>query len=157
MSQSDQPNAPLSDFLPYMLSVASNAVSSRIAEQYRSRFGLSTTEWRIIAVLGDSGELTQRELARLTLMDKVAVNRACGLLEKRAVVERAANMQDRRSHHLRLTEEGRSIHARIMPLARAIEAELFGSFDEGEREALRGLLDRVRRSAVALDSSRLEG
>ena len=50
-----------------------------------TRFGLSVPEWRVMAVLGDSGPLTQRDLTRLTLMDKVAVNRACKVLEERGL------------------------------------------------------------------------
>ena len=73
----------LAEFLPYQLSIASNAVSTRIAEQYRKRFALKTTEWRIMAVLGDHGALTQRQLSQQTLMDKVPVNRACKRLEER--------------------------------------------------------------------------
>ena len=83
--RSGRPGKRLADFLPYQLSVASNAVSTRIAEQYRNRFGLKTTEWRIMAVLGDSGAHTQRELCQLTLMDKVPVNRACKALEDRGL------------------------------------------------------------------------
>src|SRR6185503_9756717 len=48
---------PLSEFLPYQLSITSNAVSGRIALEYRQRFGLSVPEWRIMAVLGDAGPL----------------------------------------------------------------------------------------------------
>ena len=82
-----QPSQRLADFLPYQLSIASNAVSTRIAEQYRRRFALRTTEWRIMAVLGDSGPLTQRQLTQLTLMDKVPVSRACKELEQRGLAE----------------------------------------------------------------------
>ena len=55
-SPSPHTSQRLADFLPYQLSIASNAVSSRIAEQYRRRFALKTTEWRIMAVLGDHGD-----------------------------------------------------------------------------------------------------
>src|SRR5690606_15667461 len=68
---------PLAEFLPHQLSLASDAVSTRIAMEYRARFGLSIPEWRAMAVIGDYGPLTQRDLTQLTLMDKVAVNRAC--------------------------------------------------------------------------------
>jgi len=74
--------------MPYQLSVTSNAVSRLIAEQYQARFGLKIAEWRVMAVLGDIGSATQRELAEATLMDKVAVNRACKVLEDRALIER---------------------------------------------------------------------
>lgn len=145
----------LADFLPYQLSVASNAVSTRIAEQYRKRFGLKTTEWRIMAVLGDSGPHTQRELCQLTLMDKVPVNRACRVLEDRALASRQPNARDGRSHLLELTGEGRRVHARIMPLAEAIEAELFGVLSAEERAAFAAMLSRVREGAGEFDPANL--
>lgn len=145
----------LGDFLPYQLSVTSNAVSARIAEQYRARFGLTVAEWRMVAVLGDGGALTQRELALHTLMDKVAVNRACRSLAERGLVSRAPNEADRRSHRLALTGEGRAVHARIMPLAQAIEAELFRALTAEERAGLRSLLGRIRAAAGRLDPDAL--
>lgn len=145
----------LADFLPYQLSVASNAVSTRIAEQYRQRFALKGTEWRIMAVLGDSGPHTQRELCRLTLMDKVPVNRACRVLEDRGLATRRPNARDGRSHLLELTSQGRSVHGRIMPLAEAIETELFGVLSEAERAALSDMLTRVRQGAGDFDPANL--
>ena len=150
-----RPAKRLADFLPYQLSVASNAVSTRIAEQYRKRFGLKSTEWRIMAVLGDSGAHTQRELCQLTLMDKVPVNRACKGLEERALAARRPNERDGRSHLLELTGEGRRVHGRIMPLAEAIELELFGVLDAAERRALSAMLMRVRNGAGEFDPANL--
>ena len=155
MTNQIEPGQRLADFLPYQLSVASNAVSTRIAEQYRKRFALKTTEWRIMAVLGDSGALTQRELSQLTLMDKVPVNRACKRLEDHGLAERAPNTRDGRSHLLTLTDKGRGVHERIMPLARAIEEELFAGFSDGERAQLMTLLVRIRESAGEFDAESL--
>lgn len=155
MNSPRHPTKRLADFLPYQLSVASNAVSTRIAEQYRKRFGLKTTEWRIMAVLGDSGAHTQRELCRLTLMDKVPVNRACKVLEDRGLASRRPNAKDGRSHLLDLTPQGRAVHARIMPLAEAIEAELFGVLDGAERDALASMLHRIREGAGEFDPANL--
>jgi DNA-binding MarR family transcriptional regulator len=83
--------ARLADFLPYLLSVTSNAVSDCIAEEYRANFDLRIPEWRVVAVLGEVGPLTQRDLVRATMMDKVAVNRACKLLEERGFASRQPN------------------------------------------------------------------
>lgn len=138
-------NAPrLADFLPYQLSVTSNAVSGRIAQEYRSRFGLKVPEWRVMAVLGDSGAMTQRQLTAFTLMDKVAVNRACKDLEERGLASREPNTRDGRSHLLELTEAGRQMHGEIMPLALEMERRLFSNFREEEIEAFRTLLLRIK-------------
>ena len=66
-------------------------MSSLISGEYHSEFGLKIPEWRIMAVLGDAAPLTQRDLVAATLMDKVAVNRACKALEERALVARSPN------------------------------------------------------------------
>lgn len=140
----------LAGFLPYQLSVASNAVSGLIAERYRKRFGLKIPEWRVMAVLGDAGPLTQRALTAATLMDKVAVNRAVKVLEERGLVGRVPNPEDGRSHLLELTGEGRAIHAEVMPLAKATEHDLLEGLAPGEEEVLRRLLAGLRQRAVQL-------
>jgi DNA-binding MarR family transcriptional regulator len=145
-SHSSRPKR-LAEFLPYQLSIASNAVSECIAAQYREQFDLKVTEWRVMAVLGDAGAVTQRALGEATLMDKVPVNRACRTLEDRGFARRLPNDADGRSHLLELTQEGRAIYARIMPLAETIEAELFGSLRPAERKTLRELLARIRDAA----------
>lgn len=142
----DNRKSGLAEFLPYQLSVTSNAVSNRIAEEYRSRFDLKIPEWRVMAVLGDAGAMTQRELTDATLMDKVAVNRACAVLEKRNLASRKPNAEDGRSHLLDLTGEGRAMFEAIMPLAREMEQQLFSSLSEDEQATFRRLLERVRSS-----------
>lgn len=140
----------LKQFLPYQLSVTSNAVSNRISEVYQDEYGLKVTEWRIMAVLGDNGVLTQRQLTELTLMDKVAVNRACKMLEGHGLVSRAPNTQDGRSHMLRLTAKGQKVHDRVMPLTRAMERRLFETLDAAERKTFRALLQKLRDQAERL-------
>ncbi len=135
----------LADFLPYLLSVTSNAVSGRIADEYNARFGLRIPEWRVMAVLGDAGSQTQRALVGATLMDKVAVNRACKVLEDRDLIKRSPNIRDGRSHHLELTVSGKAMHGQIMPLALEMEALLFAEFTAEECATFKSLLGRVRR------------
>ena len=140
----------LAGFLPYQLSVASNAVSDLIAERYRKRFALKIPEWRVMAVLGDTGAMTQRGLTAATLMDKVAVNRAVKVLEERGLIGRVPNPVDGRSHLLALTEEGRAIHAEVMPLALATERELLNDFTPEQQAVLRKMLAAIRLRASDL-------
>lgn len=139
----------LADFLPYLLSITSNVVSDRIADEYRARFGLKIPEWRVMAVLGDAGPRTQRELVGATRMDKVAVNRACKVLEDRGLIERSPNANDGRSHHLELTAAGRRIHGEIMPIALEMERRLFAPLSLAERLEFKALLARIHNQAAA--------
>ncbi|HVR90864.1 MAG TPA: MarR family winged helix-turn-helix transcriptional regulator [Novosphingobium sp.] len=146
----------LADFLPYLLSVTSNAVSNRIADEYRARFGLKIPEWRVMAILGDGGPRTQRELVGQTRMDKVAVNRACKELEERGLAARSPNAADGRSHHLGLTADGTAMHAQIMPLALEMERQVFATLDLAEQDQFKALLERISDRVRALDGDRID-
>ncbi|MFN3473682.1 MAG: MarR family winged helix-turn-helix transcriptional regulator [Blastomonas sp.] len=140
----------LADFMPYRISITSNAISDLIAREYRSRFGLKIAEWRVMAVLGDVGEATQRELVAATRMDKVAVNRATKALGERALIQRAPNISDGRSHHLALTDTGRALYAEIMPLAMQMETQVIQVLDPREQADFSAMLTKLLQRADSL-------
>lgn len=144
----------LADFLPYRMAITSNAVSGLISGEYRSEFGLKIPEWRIMAVLGDTGSLTQRDLVRSTLMDKVAVNRACKVLEERGLIQRSPNEADGRSHHLELTASGRAMHGEIWPQAFTIYEQIFAALSPRETEKLRALLDKLLKAVRCIEDGK---
>ena len=140
----------LAEFLPYQLSITSNAVSDLIARAYRGKFALQIPEWRLMAVLGEVASATQRELVLATAMDKVTVNRASKALEERELIGRAPNMADGRSHHLTLTTTGRELYDQIVPMALSIEAQLETVLGSGEAKMLEAMLAKLRSQAAAL-------
>jgi DNA-binding MarR family transcriptional regulator len=151
-----QKSSRLADFLPYLMSVTTNAVSDMIASEYRARFGLKIPEWRVMAVLGDAGTLTQRALVVATRMDKVAVNRACKVLEDRGLVGRSPNADDGRSHHIELTSAGKAVHAEIMPLAIDMERRLFAQLTASEINEFKALLARITARVAELEAGTKE-
>lgn len=140
----------LAEFLPYQLSITSNAVSDLIARAYRGRFALKIPEWRLMAVLGEVSSATQRELVAATAMDKVTVNRASKALEDRVLIGRAPNATDGRSHHLALTDTGRELYEQIVPLALSVEVELETILGSGEAKALEAMLAQLRARVAEL-------
>ena len=126
----------LEDFLPYRLSVLTNLVSTAIAGAYRERFGLSIPEWRVLAVLANSPDLSAAQVAQRTAMDKVAVSRAVRSLLKSTRLERRMARADRRRSVLRLTAAGREVHAGVAPFALAYERALLEPLTRRERMAL---------------------
>ena len=133
----------LENFLPYRLSVLAQLVSESLHDLYAGPYGLSVTQWRVMAALGRFAPLTASDVGQRIVMDKVAVSRAVADLTKRALVERATDLDDRRRALLRLTPKGRAMHARIVPIALKYEAELYEALSAEERLALNGLCDRL--------------
>lgn len=133
----------LDSFLPYRLSVLSNAVSRRIADIYEREFDLSIWQWRIIAVLGENDGLTSTEVAQRTLMDKPSVSRAAASLIERGIVSRRIDDKDRRRAPLTLTDEGRAIYAAVIPRALACEKELLDALSANDADTLHTILTRL--------------
>jgi DNA-binding MarR family transcriptional regulator len=137
----------LEEFLPYRLSLASNAVSQVIARAYEEHFGLKVHEWRVITVLAENGELTQQEIVGRTKMDKVTVSRAAQVLERRRLLRRVTNTEDGRSLRLSLTAEGQKLYDRVVPTVLELEAEVLKGLGEREIAELKDVLRRLEAAA----------
>ena len=142
----------LDDFIPYRLSVTSNLVSDSIARAYESLFGLTIPEWRLIAVIAETGGITQQAIGAKTLMDKVTVSRAAIALVGRGLLARRDNPEDRRSHLLELTDAGRDLYAAVAPKALDLESRIFAAFDPQEVAQFVAMLRRIE--SVTLDIGR---
>ena len=145
------PRLVLDDFIPYRLSVTSNLVSDSIARAYESLFGLSIPEWRLVAVVAETGGITQQAIGARTRMDKVTVSRAAIALVDRGLLARRANAEDRRSHLLDLTGAGRDLYAAVAPKALDLESRIFSAFDPAEIAGFVAMLRRIEGVALALD------
>ena len=143
----------LDGYLPYRLSVASNAVSRLIARAYEDRFGLTIPQWRLIAVLAEDGPLTQQAIGARTVMDKVTVSRATQGLVKRRLVQRAPHDADGRSHHLALSKAGERLYSEVSPVALEYEARLLRQFDPAAVEELKRVLRHLESAAEVLSGS----
>lgn len=140
----------LDQFLPYQLSVTSNAVSQVIARTYESLFGLRIAEWRLIAVLAEEEGLTQQALVARTEMDKMTVSRAAQALASRGLVSRVTHGSDRRSHALALSEAGRALYAEIAPKALEMEARLLADLSPDAIDGLKKTLATLKAATAAL-------
>ena len=142
-----QPTLKLDRFVPYRLSIASNIVSDFIATSYRTLFGLSINEWRLITILAESGAATQLDLGEATQMDKVSVSRAASELVSRGLIRRQAHPEDKRSHLLQLSKEGSILYSQVAPQALSLEKEILADFTTQEVSQLVSMLRRLESAA----------
>ena len=138
----------LQDFLPYRLAALSEAVSQSLAQVYRERFGLTRDEWRVLAALADCGTVKTSRVIEHTALEKMQVSRAVQRLEDAGLVDRRPDPDDGRGWMLGLSNGGRALYRKIVPVVTAREAFLLEALDPSERRALdvalSKLLDRAR-------------
>ena len=118
------PNFDLMAFTPYRLALAADAISEELAAQYRTRFGLSNPEWRVLAHLAHAGEVSVRDIEIRVAMEKSKVSRAASRLEAEGYITKKVNAADRRLLQLSLTLRGRAMMAELLPVAIAFQAEI---------------------------------
>lgn len=137
----------LSEFLPYRLSVLSNTLSEKIATTYRKEFGLSLTQWRVLAIVKQYPGLTATYVSELTATDKVAVSRAVSTLISDGRVERRASPHDGRCSTLHLTLSGEKIYSVVAPIALELEKSLLVALSPDEQSKLDSLLKKLSNAA----------
>lgn len=140
----------LPTFFPYRLSVIEIAVSKAISLLYTDRLGLSQSEWRTFAALGDLQPAAGVEIARYTGLDKMQITRAIAVLTDRSFVMRIADEDDKRRMVLHLTAQGIRTLRDMVPKARAREEFILATLTDTERQTLNDLLGKVETRAQTL-------
>ena len=139
----------LEQFLPYQLNVVSSLVSQALSRVYAQRYGIGVPEWRLLVTLGQYPMMTAKAVGAHTHMHKTKVSRAVAILEKRRLLVRRANREDKREAFLSLTAPGRTIYEELAPHALDFAARLTEILTPADRQAFdRALAQLTARSAL---------
>ena len=134
----------LEDFLPYLLNQAAEATSHGFHAMYRDRYGMTRTQWRVMANLGKFGAMAARDICAISHIEKTKVSRAVSALEREGMLLRAPSPDDRRAEILSLTARGRVAFADLGDLAKAYDTTLRASLGVPEAAQLDAFLRRLR-------------
>lgn len=135
----------LESFLPYLLNQAAEATSKSFQASYKAAYGMTRTQWRVLANLGKFGSMTARDICAISHIEKTKVSRAVSALEEDLLLSRAISPQDRRAEILSLTDRGREVFADLGQ--KAIEYDLALRAQIGPEIAAQ--LDELLRSIIA--------
>src|SRR5262245_19982252 len=129
--------------LPSYLAGAAARVGHRLLVEALAEHDLRLPHFAVLAGLADLGPLAQHELA-----DRLAINRShlVGYLddiERRGLVRRERDPQDRRRQRVALTPPGRARLRSLHEVALRSQAEFLEVLSEPERQTLIALLRRV--------------
>ncbi len=134
----------LGQFFPYLVRIYYRAVSEAVSQAYSGDMGLNVSHWRTMAVLGPERAMSASEIVAYSSMDKVTVSRAIKGLQERGLLRRDVDGDDKRRAVLRLTQEGRSCFAKIVPCVEKLSAKCLHGLSANEQKQLISLMERVR-------------
>lgn len=104
----------------------------RYVTRQLSESGLTVAEWRVMAQLAYADDSTVSELARQAWVDRAEVSRAAASLERKHLLVRHPNAEDRRQPRFSLTEAGRTHCAAFRPQWRDLQKLLAGRLQPDE-------------------------
>jgi DNA-binding MarR family transcriptional regulator len=133
----------LADYLPYRLGVVASRMLRAASQVYKRRKDAVTTpQFRALAILANHEPLTATDIARISMLDKVAISRALGQLQRRGLVARTKLQGDRRASLVTLTAEGWRYYTGIVPEMKRQEQALRRVLSEHDLKRLLRMLDR---------------
>jgi DNA-binding MarR family transcriptional regulator len=108
--------------------------------------GVSLSDFDVLVQLAmaDGARLRMSELARRTLISRSGMTRRVGQLEERGLVSRKADLEDRRSVAVTLTEAGVAQLRTAFPVhVRGIDTHFLSRLDDAELAQVRSAMDKV--------------
>lgn len=133
------PKFDLERYLPYRLTVIAGRLSTDLAKQYKSKFGISVPEWRVLLNVGYAKGLSVRDIEKRVSLEKSKVSRAASKLEAKGYLTKHTGDNDKRLVKLTLTEDGINLLNELVPIAQDFQAqleEILGEKVEGLHAAL---------------------
>ncbi len=85
---------------------------------------LSKEQWLVLKKLNDNDGMVQNDLAFITNRSKTSLTRLINTMEKRDYVERITSKTDKRINHVFLTQNGKVIFKKSLPVLQQIMVEL---------------------------------
>ena len=115
----------------YRLAYLANYYRDPFLRQAEQEYGLTRPEVTILFCLAYSDGINAKDVAEVTRQPKNTLSRGAVTLEKKGLIVREVDREDRRRSILRVTEKGADLYAKIIPL-----------YEECERRMLTPLTDR---------------
>ncbi len=141
---------PQKSFIPVLreLARAYQAFEAYSAAHIRT-LGLTSSQFDIVATLGNTDGMSFKELGEKTLITKGTLTGVVDRLEAKSLVRRLASTSDGRSQTVQLTRKGETLFARIFPAHMDHIGHAFAAFSQADLDVMKTELHRLREALSA--------
>lgn len=128
----------------FQLEKASRKVKQYTKQVFKEK-GLDITveQWAILKKVAESEGQSQKEIAASTYKDTPTLTRIIDLMTDKGLVERRIHKEDRRKFGIYLTDNGRKMVDKVIPLESLIRQKGLEGMDEKELKGLQTMLSNL--------------
>lgn len=100
-------------------------------------------QWGLLNIINSNPGLTQSKLALLSLKDKTNITRMLDVLERGKRIKRENDKNDRRTYRIFITEAGKELIKKLIPIAQNVNNKSSESMNKKELDTLIKLLRQL--------------
>jgi len=104
---------------------------------------ITTEQWSVLACLWEKDKVTQQTLCHLTAKDKPSMTRLIDKLEKRNLVTRVSDNNDRRINLIHLTDAGLALQQRATQIVHQVANKTLNNITDEELNTSRIVLKKI--------------
>ena len=116
--------------------------------QMLSKIGVTEQQWRVMRVLDERGRMDPKEIAEAACLLNPSLTRIMQLLEKKGLIARKGNPEDRRRVHVEITAAGRDMLVAAQPESLEIAEKLRARVGQDKLDELLDLLNSLEENGL---------
>lgn len=133
----------LKDDIGFCTSTTSKLLRSTVTHSLKP-FNITAEQWTVLKQLSFVEHLTQKALAEKADKDQATLTKILDLLEKRDLVKRLPNPDDRRSYLIEITNEGRVLTEKVLPHVENLYTTIFEGISEEKLRSFVSVLQDIQ-------------
>jgi DNA-binding MarR family transcriptional regulator len=132
----------MQDSVGFMISNTARKLNQQLTSRFQS-FDITSEQWSVLNRLAKQDGITQRELSRRAVKDPTNLTRILDQLERKGWIRREPNQEDRRSFLAYVTESGRSLNEKLLPVEAEFIENISSGLSENEMVILKKTLSQI--------------
>lgn len=129
----------------YLISNTGRKLNYRLQQLFQEH-DVTPEQWSLLAYLVEHDGITHKELALRIEKDPANITRLVDQLERKSLVNRIANPNDRRSQLLYLTNKGRASVDSLAPIEAAFIEQIINGLTEEEINAFKETIAKINKN-----------
>lgn len=129
----------------YLISNTGRKLNYRLQQLFQEH-DVTPEQWSLLAYLVEHDGITHKELALRIEKDPANITRLVDQLERKSLVNRIANPNDRRSQLLYLTNKGRASVDSLAPIEAAFIEQIINGLTEEEISAFKETIAKINKN-----------
>jgi len=128
--------------LGFIINRTNQKLSNYLTRKFKP-YDITPEQWGLLNQLWEKDEITQKELSEKSIKDQTTITRILDKLEWKGLVRRQTSLEDRRSYLIFLTDMGRNLESKLVPIAYEALNEALQGLSEEEIKQLKVLLNKI--------------